>query len=87
MASIFPIRKIEDVVDAYVVSRGRSHFLSIAHALRAIRTLMPSSSISDRELADMVAISAIERSVPVFFDGRVDPKCTEAFRNEMPAPH
>lgn len=72
MADRFRTRELDDVVNAYIASRGRAQFLSIAHGLRAIRTLMPLHGISDEQLANMIAAAAIAQGFPISFDGHVD---------------
>jgi hypothetical protein len=56
------------VAEAYVLSRGKARFLSIAKAIRAIRTLMPASKATDHELEELLAESCIAHGVPVAFD-------------------
>lgn len=48
MASTFHTITLEKAAEAYVLSRGKAHFLSIAQAIRAIRTLMPACKATDR---------------------------------------
>jgi hypothetical protein len=59
---------IERAAEAYVRSRGKAHFLSIAQAIRAIRTLMPDCKATDHELEEILAEACIARGVPVAFD-------------------
>lgn len=61
-------RSLEDVAKAYVLSRAKTRCISISHAIRAIRTLMPTDA-TDREIADMIAAAAIDRRISVAFDG------------------
>lgn len=69
MASQFNVeRRVEDVVAGYVAARSKSQLLSISHAIRAIRTVMPNCETTNRELADMVAAAAINRSISISFD-------------------
>lgn len=78
MGSQFNARTAESAAAAYATSRANSQFLSIAHGIRAIRTLMPSCEASDRELADMIAAAAIIHGTPVSFDGITSTKNMEA---------
>jgi hypothetical protein len=62
-------RAVPQVVDQYVESRKKSDWpISTTHALRAIRTALPRCELSDRQLVDMVAFSAISRGRNVAFD-------------------
>ncbi|MBE7184977.1 MAG: hypothetical protein INR68_11280 [Methylobacterium mesophilicum] len=42
--------------------------ISVCDAVRAVRQAVPDSIIDDRDLADMVAIAAIEQGLSVSFD-------------------
>ncbi|MBZ9743222.1 MULTISPECIES: hypothetical protein [unclassified Mesorhizobium] len=59
---------VEKATEAYVLSRGRARFLSIARAIRAIRTFMPACGATDRELEGMLAAACIVHGIPVTFD-------------------
>ncbi|AMX99013.1 hypothetical protein AB0V79_27995 [Mesorhizobium ciceri] len=61
---------IERAAEAYVLSRGKARFLSIAQAIRAIRTLMPACKATDRELEELLAAASIIHGVRVAFDAR-----------------
>ena len=62
-------RTVPQVVDQYVESRKKSDWpISTAHALRAIRTALPRCDLSDRQLIEMVAFSAISRGRNIAFD-------------------
>ena len=50
MTHSFHTLTIERAADSYVRSRGKAGFLSIAQAIRAIRTLMPACKATDQEL-------------------------------------
>jgi hypothetical protein len=63
------VKSTEDAVEAYVSSRRNSQLLSTERAIRAIRTLMPRCSATDRELADMLAVQAVSQGLCVSFDG------------------
>jgi hypothetical protein len=65
------VKSTQDAVEAYVRSRRNSPILSTERAIRAIRTLMPKCTATDRELADMLAASAVSRGLCVSFDGDV----------------
>ncbi|TPK89185.1 hypothetical protein FJ934_00960 [Mesorhizobium sp. B2-4-12] len=68
MTNTFHTITVEKAAEAYVLSRGRARFLSIAQAIRAIRTLMPACKATDRELEDLLAAACIVHDVPVAFD-------------------
>jgi hypothetical protein len=69
----FQERSIAYVVDQYVESRRDPEWpISTGYALRAIRTVLPNCALSDRQLAEMVAASAIRRGRNVAFDGAID---------------
>jgi hypothetical protein len=63
------VRTVESVAEAYVVSRGKSQFVSTTLAIRAVRTLMTGCGATDREIADIIAAASIRHNIPVFFDG------------------
>ena len=63
------VKSTEDAVEAYVRSRRNSQLLSTERAIRAIRTLMPRCTATDRELDDMLAVHAVSRGLCVSFDG------------------
>lgn len=67
--SLFRTRAVEDVVDHYVERRSTpTGQVSTRHAVTAIRMIVPGCSLSDKELADMVAASAVSRGCAVAFD-------------------
>ncbi|MER9169221.1 hypothetical protein NKI12_17915 [Mesorhizobium australicum] len=68
MTSSFHTVTVERAAEAYVLSRGKARFLSIAQAIRAIRTLMPACQVTDRDLEELVAAASIIHGVPVAFD-------------------
>ncbi|TPK65515.1 hypothetical protein FJ546_10000 [Mesorhizobium sp. B2-4-19] len=68
MTNAFHAITLEKAAEAYVRSRGKARFLSIAQAIRAIRTLMPACKASDQELEEMLAAECIVHGVPVAFD-------------------
>ncbi|PDQ21695.1 hypothetical protein CN311_07675 [Mesorhizobium sanjuanii] len=70
MTSAFQNVTVERAAEAYVRSRGRARFLSMAQAIRAIRTLMPACKATDRELEGLLAAASIVHGVPVAFDAR-----------------
>ncbi|MEI9425460.1 hypothetical protein O7A70_30410 [Mesorhizobium sp. Cs1299R1N1] len=70
MTNAFHSITVERAAEAYVLSRGRARFLSIAQAIRAIRTLMPACRATDRELEEMLATASIVHGVPVAFDAK-----------------
>ncbi|TPJ31619.1 hypothetical protein [Mesorhizobium sp. B2-7-2] len=68
MTNTFQSVTVEKATEAYVLSRGRACFLSIAQAIRAIRRLMPACRATDHELEEMLAAACIVHGVPVAFD-------------------
>ena len=68
MTHSFHTLTIERAADSYVRSRGKAGFLSIAQAIRAIRTLMPAYKATDQELEELLAEACISHCVPVAFD-------------------
>ncbi|ESY65012.1 hypothetical protein LB577_18550 [Mesorhizobium sp. B283B1A] len=70
MTNSFRTITVEKAAEAYVLSRGRTRFLSIAQAILAIRTLMPACKATDRELEELVAAASFVHGVPVAFDAR-----------------
>lgn len=70
MTHTFHTVTVERAAEAYVLSRGKARFLSIAQAIRAIRTLMPVCQATDRELEALLAAASIVHGVPVAFDAR-----------------
>ncbi|RUX21873.1 hypothetical protein EOA13_36610 [Mesorhizobium sp. M7A.F.Ca.US.011.01.1.1] len=78
MTRSFHTVTVESAAEAYVLSRGKAHFLSIAQAIRAIRTLMPACGATDRELEELLAVASFIHGVPVAFDAktadRIEPR-------------
>jgi hypothetical protein len=70
MTNAFHTVTLEKAAEAYVLSRGKAQFLSIAQAIRAIRTLMPACRATDRELEALLAAASIVHGVPVAFDAK-----------------
>jgi hypothetical protein len=70
MATIdFQERSVAKVIEQYVESRRNNPSpISTGYALRAIRTVLPRCGLSDRQLADMIAASAIRKRQNVSFD-------------------
>lgn len=52
MTTTFQTGTVESAAEAYVRSRVKARFLSIAPAIRAIRTLFPACRATDRKLED-----------------------------------
>lgn len=70
----FQERTVGHVVDQYVESRRNPEWpISTGYALRAIRTVLPDCGLSDRQLAELVAASAIRRGRNVAFDFVAEP--------------
>ena len=70
MTHAFHALTVEKAAEAYVRFRGKARFLSIAQAIRAIRTLMPKCKATDHELEELLAETCIAHGVPVAFDAR-----------------
>jgi hypothetical protein len=70
MTNTFHTVPVERAAEAYVLSRGKARFLSIAQAIRAIRTLMPACKATDTELEEILAAACVIHSVPVAFDSK-----------------
>lgn len=68
MTDTFHTVTVERAAEAYVRSRGKAHFLSIAQGILAIRTLMPACKATDRDLEELLATASIIHGVPVAFD-------------------
>jgi len=65
----FQERSVANVVDQYVESRRNPEWpISTGYALRAIRTVLPGCELSDRQLAELVAATAIRKGRNVAFD-------------------
>lgn len=63
------MRQLEDLVEHYVGIRSRRDgVMSTGLALRALRQVVGMASISDRELANMVADRAVRHGLAVDFD-------------------
>ncbi|SDH20086.1 hypothetical protein SAMN04487974_1305 [Pelagibacterium luteolum] len=69
--TIIQARAVKDIIESYVERQNspRSQ-VSTRHAITAIRTIVPKCTLSDRELADLVATSAIRKGCIVSFDER-----------------
>jgi hypothetical protein len=75
----FQERSVAYVVDQYVESRRNPEWpISTGYALRAIRTILPNCDLSDRQLAEMVAASAILRGRNVAFDWAIEQRETSS---------
>ncbi len=68
MTNTFHTVTVRRTAEAYVLSRGKTRFLSIAEAIRDVRTLMPACKATDPELEAMLAATCILHGVPVAFD-------------------
>ncbi|WP_292682641.1 hypothetical protein [Mesorhizobium sp.] len=55
MTNSFHTVTVEKAAEAYVLSRGRVRFLSMAQAIRTIRTLMSACKATERELEELLA--------------------------------
>lgn len=73
MAAIsFAERALSQLVQHYVDTRRAIEPVSTRHALVALRTILPNCTLTDRELADLVAAAAIRRRLNISFDGGQD---------------
>ena len=70
MSHTFHTVTVEGAAEAYVLSRGKARYLSIAQAIRAIRTLMPACKATNDELEEMLAAACVVHGVPVAFDAK-----------------
>ena len=68
MTNTFHAITVRRTAEAYVLSRGKTRFLSIAEAIRDVRTLMPACKATDHELEEMLATACVAHGVPVAFD-------------------
>ena len=68
MTTTFQTVTVESAAEAYVRSRGKARFLSIAQAIRAIRTMFPACRATARELEEILAAACVLHSIPVAFD-------------------
>jgi hypothetical protein len=63
------MRDLENLIEQYVNIRRRRHsFISTGLAVRALKQIVPACSISDSDLANMIADRAIDYNLPVRFD-------------------
>ena len=68
MIKYHPVR-LNELVDHYMESRStHASAVSLAAASRAIITEMPDCPLPDRELADLIALSAVKHGHAVSFD-------------------
>ena len=59
----------EQAIDSYIQSRGSTaSIISTGRAILNIRSAIPRCALTDRELADLIAASAIEQGRGVAFD-------------------
>ena len=68
MVHDFQTVAVERAAEAYVLSRRKARFLSMAMAIRVIRTLMPACTVTDQMLEELFAEACIAHGVPVAFD-------------------
>lgn len=67
--TIIHARAVKDIVENYVERRNTPQGqVSTRNAITAIRTIVPKCPLSDRELANLVAASAISKGCIVSFD-------------------
>jgi hypothetical protein len=64
-----PNRSIQHVVDQYILSRrSKLSAISTADATRAIKSVLPASSASDREIEDLIVAAAVHRGLALHLD-------------------
>lgn len=64
-----PNRSIQDVVEQYLLSRrSKLSAISTADATRAIKSVMPASLASDKEIEDLIVVAASHRGLALHFD-------------------
>lgn len=64
-----PNRSIQDVVDQYILSRRSAlSAISTADATRAIKSVLPALSASDREIEDLIVAAAVHRGLALHLD-------------------
>lgn len=59
---------LEDVVRDYIEMHGGTRAISTSEAIQTIRTMFPTRSFEDRELADKIAEAAMLSGYAVDFD-------------------
>ncbi|MDF3214729.1 hypothetical protein EN962_00725 [Mesorhizobium sp. M7A.F.Ca.CA.001.09.2.1] len=64
MTNSFHTVTVEKAAEAYVLSRGRVRFLSMAQAIRTIRTLMSACKATERELEELLAAASFVHACP-----------------------
>jgi hypothetical protein len=63
------MRKLENLVEQYVdIRRRRDSVISVALAVKAVKQIVPECSVSDSDLANMIADRAIDYGLAVYFD-------------------
>lgn len=63
------VRSLSDVVDDCLKGRARGVWpVSVALTVRAVRGQAPDCDLTDRDLADLIAIRAVENGRNVIFD-------------------
>lgn len=63
------MRELENLIEHYVSIRRRRHsFISTGLAVKALKQIVPACSVSDSDLANMIANRAIDYNLPVSFD-------------------
>ena len=61
--------ELSEIIGQYVrTKRASSRPLSITNALKAIRLIQGRSTLSDRELSDLIAAAAIDSGLSIDFD-------------------
>ncbi|MGX9116668.1 MAG: hypothetical protein EOS23_23015 [Mesorhizobium sp.] len=63
------MRELDNLIEHYVNIRRRRHsFISTGLAVKALKQIVPACSVSDSDLANMIANRAIDYNLPVSFD-------------------
>jgi hypothetical protein len=63
------MRELENLIEQYINIRRRRHsFISTELAVKALKQIVPTCSVSDSDLANMIADRAIDYDLPVRFD-------------------
>ncbi|RWQ12170.1 hypothetical protein [Mesorhizobium sp.] len=62
------MRDLENLEQYVNIRRRRHSFISTGLAVKALKQVVPACSISDSDLANMIADRAIDYNLPVRFD-------------------
>jgi hypothetical protein len=79
MPHVTPLRSMARLIDLYLDSRqANKRLVSIADAVRAVKTAAPWCNLNDAELKEIVAQRAIFRRLDIAFDLTEGPDAEEA---------